>query len=284
MISDKQTNFVYFSAYLKDNYTEIYNNISVILDRNGINHGLIDGKNNNDIWARDYMPLQTHKNRFVKFKYAPSYIDNKKDFMSDYNKICDELLSKSTLIYSDIKLDGGNVVKWEDKVIISDRIYSENPEYSDKNQLVKEIEELLQTEVIIIPQINCDFTGHADGYLKLLNSKEILVNDLECEFKYWSVKMKKLIPARGLVYENMPFFEKKEKKYSSSAIGCYINYLEIGNLIIFPIFELPGNKDDECLKLMSAWYPKHKIEPININEIARKGGGLMNCISWNILK
>jgi agmatine deiminase len=101
---------------------------------------------------------------------------------------------------------------------------------------------------------------------------------------YWKKKMEKLIPEKGLEYVNMPFFEYKEKQYSSSAIGCYVNYLEVGNLIIFPIFEVPGNKDDECLDLMAELYPRHKIEPININDIVRKGGGLMNCISWNVLK
>ena len=175
-------------------------------------------------------------------------------------------------------------MKWEDKVMISDRIFSENPQYSDKNKLVKEIEVLLQTEVIIIPQINCDFTGHADGMLKLLDSKKILVNDLEFEYKYWTKKMLKLITDLKLDYVNMPAFEYKEKKYPSSAIGCYVNFLEVGNLILFPIFEVPGNKDDECLNLMAKLYPNHSIEPININDIARKGGGLMNCISWNILK
>jgi agmatine deiminase len=284
MISDKQTNFVYFSQYLKEKHSEIFNNIAAILDNNGVGYGIIKGNNNNDIWARDYMPIQTHQNRFVKFKYEPSYINKKIDFMSDYIKICNELLRESTIVYSDINLDGGNVVKWEDKVMISDRIFTENPQYSDKNQLVNELAELLQTEVIIIPQINCDFTGHADGMVKFLNSKWILVNDLELEFKYWSSKMKKLIPEKGLEYVNMPFFEYKEKQYSSSAIGCYVNYLEVGNLIIFPIFEVQDNKDDECLELMAKCYPKHSIEPININDIVRKGGGLMNCISWNVLK
>lgn len=284
MISDKQTNFVYFSQFLKDKHSEIFNNIAAILNKHGVGYGLIKGSNNNDIWARDYMPIQTDQNRFVKFKYEPSYINKKTDFMSDYNKICEELLSESTLIYSDINLDGGNVVKWEDKVMISDRIFSENPQYSDKNKLVKEIEVLLQTEVIIIPQINCDFTGHADGMLKLLDSKKILVNDLEFEYKYWTKKMLKLITDLKLDYVNMPAFEYKEKKYQSSAIGCYVNYLEVANLILFPIFEEPGNKDDECLDLMAELYPNHSIEPININDIARKGGGLMNCISWNILK
>ena len=204
--------------------------------------------------------------------------------MSDYYNICSNILKSNELIYSNINLDGGNVVKWDDKVMISDRIYSENPQYSDKNQLVNEIAELLQTEVIIIPQIICDFTGHADGMLKLLDSKKILVNDLEFEYKYWTKKMLKLITDLKLDYVNMPAFEYKEKKYPSSAIGCYVNFLEIGNLIIFPIFEVSDNKDDECLKLMAELYPRHSIEPININDIVRKGGGLMNCISWNILK
>jgi len=60
-----------------------------------------------------------------------------------------------------------------------------------------------------------------------------------------------------------------------------VNYLEIGNLIVFPVFELEGNKDEEAFDLISSLYPNKFIERINITDIAIEGG-LMNCISWNI--
>jgi agmatine deiminase len=79
----------------------------------------------------------------------------------------------------------------------------------------------------------------------------------------------------------MPWFEPKLKNEPISALGIYVNYLEIDNLIIFPIFQIPGNKDQQALNTITNAFPNKIIEPININEIGLKGG-LMNCISWNI--
>ncbi len=93
--------------------------------------------------------------------------------------------------------------------------------------------------------------------------------------------MNKFLVVTHLNYIDMPMFVYHDKHHPSSAIGCYMNYLEIGNLIIFPVFEVKGNKDKEAVDLINSLYPDKIIETININNIAAFGG-LMNCISWNI--
>jgi agmatine deiminase len=60
-----------------------------------------------------------------------------------------------------------------------------------------------------------------------------------------------------------------------------VNFLEIGQLILLPIFEIKGNHDKEVIDLFNKIYPERIIEPININEIG-VFGGLLNCISWTI--
>jgi agmatine deiminase len=227
------------------------------------------------------MPIQTDKDRFVQFRYEPTYLKDYLKLQSDPKSVCE--LNNVMPIFSKINLDGGNVVKWTDKVLITERIYSENPEFNDRGQLIKEIETFLESEVIIIPQIKSDFTGHADGLVKLIDSNTILGNDLDFEYKYWSKAMRNLIASKNFKYINMPIFEYKEKEFPDSAIGCYMNYLEIGDLIVFPIFEVSGNKDKEAIDLMTELFPNKTIEPININPVAREGG-LMNCITWNIKK
>ena len=281
MIADKDTNFVYLSDLLrtKSEFLAICIGITDILSKNGVEYDFLKGTN--DIWARDYMPIQTEKNRFVQFRYEPSYLQDFLELQSDPKTICQQ--NKIEPIFSEINLDGGNVVKWTDKVLITDRIYSENPEYTDNAKLEGDIEKLLETEVIIIPQVKADYTGHADGLVKLIDSKTVLGNNLDFEYKYWSKEMRKVITDRNLNYINMPIFAYKEKEYPDSAIGCYMNYLEIGDLIVFPIFEVTGNMDKEAIDLVAKLYPKKTIEPINIDPIAREGG-LMNCITWNIKK
>lgn len=63
------------------------------------------------------------------------------------------------------------------------------------------------------------------------------------------------------------------------ANGVYINFLQMKGKIFFPVFGL--KEDEEAIKLISSYFPKSKIYPIDSNEIA-KDGGVLNCISWNI--
>lgn len=281
MVIDKETNFVYLSGKLEsdDRFKANCKAITKIFDKHGIQYKFLKGTK--DIWARDYMPIQKSLNEFIQFRYEPSYLKNDIELQSD-PKVVNEINNIHS-IYSEINLDGGNVVKWFDRVLLTDRIFSENPEFNNHKELVKKIENLLETEVIIIPQIKSDLTGHSDGHVKFVNKSTVLGNDLNLEFKYWSKAMKVVIDNYKLEYINMPLFESKNKNYPFSAIGCYINFLEIGNLIVFPIFEISGNMDKQAVNLISSIYPDKIIETININEIALHGG-LMNCITWNINK
>lgn len=279
MIADKDTDFVFLSDLLQTEsaFTATCTRICEILSKHSVEYDFLKGTK--DIWARDYMPIQIDKDRFIQFRYEPNYLKDYLELQSNPKLVCE--LNNIKPIFSKINLDGGNVVKWSEKVLITDRIYSENPQYHNKEQFVREIETLLETEVIIIPQIKSDLTGHADGLVKLIDSKIVLGNYLDFEYKYWSKGMRKVISDKGLKYINMPIFEYKEKEYPDSAIGCYMNYLEIGDLIVFPIFEVTGNKDKEAVDLVTKLYPNKTIETININPVARKGG-LMNCLTWNI--
>jgi agmatine deiminase len=277
MITDSQTNTVYFSELLKENSS--FQKIEQVLKKHQINFDFL--KDTKDIWVRDYMPIQTDVNKFVQFRYEPSYLKKDLHLQSNPKDVCKS--NGFAPVFSDINLDGGNIVKWTDKVILTDRVFSENSQYADKKKLIIEIERLLNAEVIIIPQIKSDMTGHADGLVRFYDDKTVIGNNLKDEYKYWGDAMKKVIQQYDLKYINMPIFDYKVqyKNKCISAIGCYMNYLEIGNLIVFPVFELEGNKDDEAFDLISSLYPNKIIERININEIAFKGG-LMNCVSWNI--
>ena len=124
-------------------------------------------------------------------------------------------------------------------------------------------------------------TGHADGYLRFIDGKTVLVNDLKNELKYWQTGFNKMIEEAELNFIEIPWFIHKDSKNKDNAIGAYVNYLEMGNLIIFPIFEVRGNKDNEAMHVIESIFPDRIIEPVNINEIANDGG-LLNCISWTI--
>jgi agmatine deiminase len=125
-------------------------------------------------------------------------------------------------------------------------------------------------------------TGHADGYVRFFNEKTILVNEIkDNEYKYWLTGFQKMVKEHGFDYIEVPWFDHKVKDYPDSAIGLYLNYLEVGNLIILPIFDVKSNMDQKVVDLFKSLFPFKSIEPVKINQVAHEGG-LMNCISWNI--
>ena len=124
-------------------------------------------------------------------------------------------------------------------------------------------------------------TGHVDGHLRFIDSNAVLVNELKNELPKWTKGFIEMIEVSRLNYIEIPWFEPNSSEPEHSAIGCYVNYLEIGDLILFPIFEVAGNRDEEALNVIHSVFPERTIEPVNINEIGREGG-LLNCSTWTI--
>jgi len=276
MIIDKETNRVYFSDLIRTNieYKEVFKRIQSILDKYSVDYNfLFDTK---DIWCRDYMPIQKDVNKFVQFRYEPQYLKDDFNLQSNPNIVLQSNGIEAE--FSNINLDGGNVIRWSDKVIMTTRIFRENPTY-ERNELIESIERILEAEVLLIPDITGDLTGHADGHVRFINEKTVLVNQFENEYKYWTKGFLKMIKQTGLDFIEIPWFEHKD--HPSTAIGDYVNYLEIGNLILFPIFDVKGNMDDKAVEIITNTFPDRIIETLNINEIA-KNGGLLNCITWTI--
>ena len=276
MILDKDTNRLYFSEKLRE-YND-FTKIESILNEHKINYDFLKGTK--DIWCRDYMPVQKSQDEFIQFRYQPSYLSDDINLRTNPKDVLKHLDINVT--FSDINLDGGNVIKWDDKVILTERIYRENDAVgkSDKNRLVQELENLFEADIFLIPDLapDYDMTGHADGHVRFIDKSTLLVNELNGEDYHWVKGFEKMIKKSGLDYEEIPCDSKDDDDLS--AVGIYVNYLEIDKLIIFPIFE-ENETDAEALAVMKTLFKDREIVPIQINDIAREGG-LMNCISWTI--
>lgn len=279
MITGKEQNTVYISSLLRTDprFSDSYQRLIKILDKHHITHKYL--KSTKDIWSRDYMPIQIDQDRFVQFRYEPSYLIDDLEHQADPKIVCKE--NNINPQFSNINLDGGNIVNWSDRAIITDRVFDENPSYLNKIRLIKEIEKLLEVEVIIIPQINIDLTGHADGLVRFVNRNTLIGNNRDQEFLYWKKKMNRILLDHNIQYIDVPFLIHKDKKHPYSAIGCYLNLLEVGNLIIIPVFDIPGNKDEEVFNLLKNVYQDRIVETINYNGIGLFGG-LLNCTTWTI--
>ena len=269
---------VYMSELLLEKYPTTCRQLTGILEKHGIPFRFLKGTK--DIWCRDYMPVQTASGKLVQFHYEPSYLKGEEweSSRSDVKEVCRS--NGFHPIFSSINLDGGNVLLCEDRAIISDRVFTENPGYSDKQQLIAEIGELLEAKVIVIPAQKGDMTGHADGMVRFVNRDTLLGNNRLDDYKYWRDGIDKVLKQYHLEYEDVPFFwDYKSPAHPHHAIGIYVNYLEVGNLIVLPVFEVSGNKDAEAVERFRQIFPDRVIETINYNEIGLEGG-LLNCTTW----
>ena len=276
-LSTEQT--VYLSALLKTKYPDTCERLIQILEKHHIKYGFLEGTK--DIWCRDYMPVQTKSGKLIQFKYEPSYLrkDNEwNESRSDVKEIC--RLNNIDAEPSDINLDGGNVLICDDRAIISDRVFSENKDWN-REKLVEELGRLLECEIIIIPAENDDMTGHADGMVRFVNRNTILGNQLADEYKYWREGMQKVLEQYGLTYIDVPFFMPKDPKHPLSAVGVYVNYLEVNNLIVLPVFG--RDEDEQVISIIKGIFPDRIIETIDYNEVAKEGG-LLNCTTWVMSK
>lgn len=267
---------VYMSDLLRTEFPDACERLIKILDKHKVKYDFLKGTK--DIWCRDYMPIQTESGKFVQFKYDPSYLKGNKEWeesRSDVKEVC--RVNGIDARFSDINLDGGNVLICDRRAIISDRIFSENPDWN-KEELVSELSKLLECEIIIIPAQNGDMTGHADGMVRFVNRNTILGNRLADEYKYWRERMQKVIEKFGLEYIDVPFItDIKDPKHPYSAIGIYVNYLEVNNLIVLPVF---GREEDkQAVEIIQKAFPDKVVETINYDEVAQEGG-LLNCTTW----
>ena len=266
---------VYMSELLKTKYPDTCSRLIKILEMHDVKYAFLKGTK--DIWCRDYMPIQTESGKFIQFKYDPSYLKGNKEWeasRSDVKEVC--RVNGIEAQFSDINLDGGNVLICDGRAILSNRIFSENSNW-DKEKLVNELSKLLECEIIIIPAENDDMTGHADGMVRFVNRNTILGNKLADEYKYWREGMEKVIEQYGLKYIDVPFFLPKDPKHPHSAIGIYVNYLEVNNLIVLPVFG--RDEDKHAVDVLRQTFPDRVIDTIDYNDVAQEGG-LLNCTTW----
>lgn len=279
----KEDSTVYLSDQLPKKFPVICQNLIEILEKHNVKYAFIEGTK--DIWCRDYMPIQTHTGKLIQFRYEPSYLKGKKEYedsRSDVDDICEK--NHLDVEKSSINLDGGNVLMCDRRAILSDRIYSENPDIP-REELRKELAKLLDCEIIVIPSLNktVDFTGHADGMVRFVDRNTVLGIKYDDKYKKdWWKNTQKILEANNITFIEVPFFEDEpDPENPDSAIGVYVNYLEVNNLIVLPVFG--RDEDDQMYNILQQQFHDKTIVKIDYNKIAKKGG-LLNCTTWVLRK
>lgn len=228
-----------------------------------------------DIWCRDYMPIEVAPGSFVQFTYRPSYLRG-------YRRLRTE--NAATLLgleaeYTDIILDGGNVVAQGEIAVMTERVFAENRGRS-QNSLMGSLKDLLRVRsVVIIPEEPGDVLGHADGMLAFIEEGVVVLNDYRKRFPALHRQIRSRLSRAGVEVNLLPYAPSRKNRTSiPSASGIYSNFVTFGPHLLVPVFGI--SEDDRCIRLLNRVVPNKRILGVPCTRVARKGGGV-RCVVWS---
>ena len=278
MIPDNLTNIVYFSNLFPEEYPAQYKELEAIIEAAGYTAKLL--VETYDIYCRDYMPVQVDSNEYVQFVFRPQAYFEPDEYIHITNPMLVELMNRLPVPkYSPIILDGGNVVKAENKVIISDRVIKDNRHQFSETEIRAQLEKDLKCPVILIPEYPKEITGHADGLIRFIDNSTVFINNNRNELeKKWLQQFLTVLKENNLHPVELPCTVAPDQP---SAVGLYINYLQVGNLIVVPQYN-QKKEDVRALDIFKEEFDnKYRIVPFDSRKIA-EGGGVLNCASWTV--
>ena len=295
MITDNHTNTVYFSNLLLEKCPVLNAHIVDALRKRDIPFTYLKGTK--DIWCRDYMPIQIQKDRLVFYRYTPNYLQDKTGltlqtnpelvFQEESNELPRLLpmsveeemrpISISHQVFPrfelELVMDGGNVVKCGNKVVMTDKVFVENKDKTPQ-EVQRQIEEAFQCEVVFLPWDRNEEYGHSDGIIHCLGDNRVLMTNY-ADFDKCIVDKYLRILEKYFDVTTLKYNVKRMHKRSWS----YINFLQIGTLVLVPQLGIP--EDEQALEQISSALPDCEIVGIPALEAVSRGGAL-NCLSWNI--
>jgi agmatine/peptidylarginine deiminase len=274
MIAEWDTDTLFVSDLLGKQEPDLFAALRSVLV--GVPIEIIAGTN--DIWCRDFMPVQLDDG-FSQFVYDPDYLRDHQHlvtppegcrlpFMGDYRQ-------------EPIVLDGGNAVASRTKVILTEKVYKENPGI-ERPRLRARLEEVFKAECIFIPKQAGDDIGHSDGVVRFMDENRVLMNDYSSVDPGYGDRVQKVLEKMGLEVITLPMFEEQDSRRPGeieSAVGIYVNYLRVGNVVVLPGYNRP--EDQQAVEAVRGAMPKAVVSQVPCRKLAEKGG-VLNCISWTI--
>ena len=300
MITDNLTNTVYFSSQLPEKCPILNAHITEALHKRGIPFSYLHGTK--DIWCRDYMPIQIDEKFYVFYDYTPNYLQDKigqtlqtipeNVFNNESNNLL-RLLPRSymtevhfdglrpipvkNMVYHSIRidlvLDGGNIVKCGDKIVMTDKVIIENEDKSPEG-VQWLLEEAFRNKIIFLPWDRNEKYGHSDGIIHYLGDNRVLMTNYSDFDKTFAKNYLRVLEKH---FDVVTLTYNVKRKHERS--WAYINFLQVGNIVLVPQLGIP--EDEQALEQISKALPDCEVVGIPALEAVRRGGAL-NCISWNI--
>lgn len=273
---------IYTSEYLRTTpkTARVAEAIFAALDRLQIEHKEL--KHTNDYWCRDYMPVMLFDDgTYAKYEYKPDYLYNyksKRRLITEQHEACKELNLYSPTDMN-IIFDGGNYVRCGNKVIMTDKILTENPGWLLPD-LFQHLRDALCADIIMLPWDMEDPCGHADGMVSYLGENRVLLNSCwKYRDKDFHNRLLKILNAHFDVVEL--YYNCKMDKDS----WCYLNYLHVTGGILLPCqSENFDCKNDVAAKeTFSNLFPHDQVIPIYAKPLIDDGGAI-HCVTWEYIE
>lgn len=256
----------------------------------------VEVMNTKNPWARDYMPVLNADNQWVNFQYKPNYMAGTKKYESWHPE--NSFFESLGIHYqnSELIIDGGNVELLGSTAIITDRFFKDNckhaSEYRANYNALKNA--LKVDKLIALPEYPFDLFGHIDGMLRLVTENKVLISNPEIELQaieadenkprkklltYWFNAFMAALLNLGFEIEYLPAFTDDYTKHPTSAVGNYLNFAHFGDKILMPSFKGFDAENAKAKNKIEQLFNK-QVHPIEATNLARYGGGVINCITW----
>jgi agmatine deiminase len=150
-------------------------------------------------------------------------------------------------------------------------------------RLLQRLEEVFQAKCIIIPTDEEDEVGHSDGVVRFVAEDRIVINDYSGIDPEYGEDVQRILETNELRVDTLPLFEEETERRRPddlpSAVGLYLNYLRVGNVVVMPGFGRP--EDQLAVEQMQRVLPNATVLQVPCRSLAEEGG-VLNCISWAI--
>ena len=276
MITDFQCNRVYLSSLLRRKSPETFAGLIAALEKHGVEYRFLD--NTNDIWCRDYMPVQVAESVFCGFDYDPDYLQVSEELAAtrtDGNRVCRDLGFEVKQPSIPLVIDGGNVIRCDDKIIMIEKVFRENR--VPRKELQKVIEEHFMAELVVLPWDKDEFYGHADGLVRYIGDNRVLITNYDKFDKVFCHKVVEVLRQHFSEVVKLEYDIQRQHKHN----WAYINWLQTDKVLLIPSFGCP--EDEQAFELITSLMPMYRghAEMINAKDLIRHEGCL-NCASWTI--
>ncbi|MDE6646255.1 MAG: agmatine deiminase family protein [Prevotella sp.] len=297
IITDDLCDTIYISSMLRTE--ETYSPIQAVVAK-GIKWAfegecdVIELENTNNVWARDYMPVQITANRFWKYVYNPNYLQSKTNLptITDFNNVKSDIRNQyfSTSKKSEIIADGGNVVKCDSYIIMTDKVFVEAKNITKDISWIT-LRKELGVDVVIIPRNPADRLGHADRTVRYAGPNRVLFrapqDEEDKEFMDDVIQQFKRQKPDVEVFQ-LDFSSVKKPDRNN---WCYISFLRVGNHIVVPQlseenvytgkFELV-EEDSIALEQLHQIFPQCTIQGLQMRHFIERSYGALNSLTWTI--